>query len=174
MASTFKPVYAASAAVGFGASNASLNALASSSTLLAGAQSDQIDNTSNLYDDILLSGSFKMGTTPTVNTEVDVWVVACSDASSAYPDVITGAGTAAKTWTSANVRNAGGKLLKSLLVDATTGRVFYLSNESVAALFGGVLPQKFVVFITQNTAASLDASSSGGQMNYLGVQYQAV
>src|ERR1700736_5941694 len=131
MATVYKPVYAASAAVGWGASNASLNALASSSTRVAGAQSDQIDNTTNLYDDILISGSFKLGTSPTVSTNIDIWIVACKDASSAYPDVITGAGTAAKTWTSENVRNAGGKPLKSIMVDATTGRVYDFSNESV-------------------------------------------
>jgi hypothetical protein len=174
MSTTYKPVYAASAAVGFGASNANLNALATSSTRTAGAQSDQIDNTTNLYDDILLSGSFKLGTSPTVSKQVDVWVFACKDASSAYPDVITGAGSAAKTLTSENVRNAGGKLLKSILVDSTTGRVYDFSNESVAALFGGVLPQKFVVFVAHDTGVALDASSSGGQMNYLGVQYQGV
>lgn len=174
MATTFKPLYAASAAVGFGASNASLNALASSSTRTAGAQSDQIDNSTNLYDDILVSGSFKTGTSPTVNTLIDVWIFPCKDASSAYPDVITGSGTGAKTLTSENVRNAGGKLLKSILIDSTTGRVYDFSNESVASLFGGVLPQKFVIFATHNTGVALDASSAGGQMNYLGVQYQGV
>lgn len=174
MATTYKPLYTASAAVGWGASNASLNALASSATRVAGAQSDQIDNTTNLYDDLLISGSFKLGTTPTVSTQIDIWVFASKDASSAYPDTITGAGTAAKTLTSENVRNSGGKLLKSILVDATTGRVYDFSNESVAALFGGVLPQKIVLFVAHNTGAAFDASSSGGQMNMLGVQWQGV
>ena len=174
MSTTFKPLYAASAAVGWGTLNGALNALASSSTRVAGAQSDQIDNTSNLYDDILISGSFKVGTSPTSNTQIDVWVFACKDWSSAYPDVITGSGNGAKTLTSENVRNAGGKLLKSILIDSTTGRVYDFSNESVAALFGGVLPEKFVLFVAHNTGVALDASSSGGQMNYLGVQWQGV
>lgn len=168
MASTFEPVYAASASVNF---STNLNSLASSSTLTAGVQSDQVDNTTNLYVDVLLSGSIKMGTSPTVSTQVNVWVVACMDASSAYPDVITGSGTGAKTWTSAYVQQGAAKLLKSLLVDATTGRVFTFSNESVAALFAGVLPQKFVVFVTHNTGAALDASA-GGSVNAPGVQYK--
>lgn len=170
MATTFKPVYAASASVGVGTS---FNSLASSTTRVAGAQTDQVDNTSNLYDDVLLSGAVKMGTSPTVSTQVDIWVVASKDASSAYPDVITGAGNAAKTWTSENVRNGAAKLLKSILVDSTTGRVYDFSNESVAALFGGSLPQKFVVFVSHNTAVALDASA-GFACNALGVQYQGV
>lgn len=174
MSTTFKPLYAASAAVGFGASNAALNALASSTTRTAGAQSDVVDNTSALYDDVLLSGSFKVGTSPTVNAQIDVWIVPAQDGGTTYPDVITSGGNAAKTWTSENVRNSAAKLLKSILIDATTGRVYAFSNESVAALFGGVLPQKFVVFVTHNTGVALDASSSGGQMNQLGVQYQGV
>jgi len=174
MATIYEPKYAANIGVGWGASNASLNALASSSTRTAGAQSDQVDNSSNLYDDMLISGSFKLGTSPTAGKQVDVWIFACKDAGSAYPDVITGAGTAAKTLTSENVRNAGGKLLKSIQVDSTTGRVYDFSNESVAALFGGVLPQKFVIFVAHDTGVALDASSSGGQMNMLGVQWQGV
>lgn len=170
MSTTFKPLYAASASVGFGTN---LNALATSSTRTAGVQSDQIDNSTNLYDDILLSGNVKLGTGPTVNKQVDVWIVACMNGSSAYPDVFDANGTTAKTWTSENVRNAGGKLLKSMLSDASTGLFLYFSNESVAALFGGVVPQKFVVFLTHDTGVNLDASA-GGAMNYLGVQWQGV
>lgn len=170
MSTTFKPLYAASASVNF---STNLNALASSSTFTAGVQSDQIDNSSNLYDDMLLSGSIKLGTSPTANTFVNIYVVACSDWSSAYPDVITGAGTATKTWTSQNVLNAGAKLLKAMLVDSTTGRIYYFSNESVAALFGGALPEKFVVFVAHNTGVNLDASA-GGAVNALGLQYQGV
>lgn len=170
MATTYKPLYSASAAVGF---STNLNALASSTTFVAGVQSDQVDNSSNLYDDILVSGQFKMGTTPTVNTQVNVYIVACQDAGSTYPDVITGAGTAAKTWTSVNVQLSAVKLLKSINVDATTGRIFAFSNESVAAIFGGVLPQKFVIFVAHNCVAALDASA-GGSMNLLPIQWQGV
>jgi len=170
MSTTFKPLYVASASVSF---STNLNGLASSSTWTAGVQSDQVDNTTNLYDDVLLSGQIKVGTSPTAGTQINIYVVACMDAGSTYPDTITGAGTAAKTWTSQNVQNAGAKLLKSMLVDSTTGRIYYFSNESVAALFGGVVPQKFVVFIAHNTVAILDGSA-GGAVNALGVQWQSV
>ena len=170
MAATFKPVYVASAAVSVGTA---FNALPTSSTRIAGAQTAEVDNTSNLYDDILLSGSVKLGTSPTVSKQVDVWVFACKDGSSVYPDVITGAGAGTKTLTSENVRNAGGQLLKSMLADAVTGRLLEFNNLSVAALFGGVLPQKFVVFIAHDTAVNLDASA-GFVCNMLGVQWQSL
>ncbi len=170
MATTFKPVYASSVAVGVGTA---FNSLATSSTRTAGAQTDLVDNTTNLYDDILLSGAVKLGTSPTVSKQVDIWVVAAKDGVTTYPDVITAGGAATKTWTSENIRNGAAKLLKSMLTDATTGRLLEFSNESVAALFGGVLPQKFVVFVSHDSAVNLDASA-GFACNALGVQYQSV
>lgn len=171
MAVTYQLSYRASSTIAVGSS---FNALPTSSTRTAGAQTDQYDNTTNLDDDVLLSGSVKMGTSPTAGTQVDIWVFACKDESSAYPDVITAAGNATKTLTSENVRNAAGKLLKSIQVDATTGRVYDFSNESVAALFGGVMPAKFVVFVAHNTAANLDASTSAFVTNALGIKWQGV
>jgi hypothetical protein len=170
MSTTYKPVYAASATVGVGTA---FNSLASSSTRLAGAQTDQVDNTSTLYDDILLSGTVKLGTSPSAEKQGDLWVIACKDWSSAYPDVITGSGSAAKTWTSANVQAAGGQLIKSMKSDATTGRLLEFDNLSVAAYFGGVLPRKFVVFLAHDTGVNLDASA-GFVCNALGVNWQGV
>lgn len=171
MSTTFKPTYAASASVGVGTA---FNSLGTSTTRTAGAQTDQVDNSSNLYDDILLSGAVKLGTSPTpANRQVDVWVVACKDGGTTYPDTITGAGAAAKTLTSENTRNAEAKLIKSMLTDAVTGRLLEFNNESVAALFGGNLPQKFVVFVSHDSGVALDPSA-GFVCNALGVQYISV
>jgi hypothetical protein len=140
--------------------------------MTAGAQSDEVNNSSNLYKDVLVSGSFKVGTSPAAGTIISVWVVPCMDGGSTYPDVITGAGAAAKTITSFNVLMAMAKLLKTIAVDSTTGRVYAFSNESVADLFG-YLPQKFVLYVTQATTVNLD-SSAGGSVNMLGVNDQAI
>ncbi len=139
MSTLFKPVYRASAAVGVGTA---FNALATSSTRTAGAQSDLYDNTSNLDDDVLLSGTVKLGTSPTAAKQVDIWIVPSKDGATTYPDVITAAGAATKTWTSENIRN-------------------------------GALPQKFVVFVSHDSAVNLDASA-GFVCNALGIQYTSV
>lgn len=168
MSVIYQPKYRASSSIGVGTA---FNSLGTSTTRTAGAQSDQYDNTTNRDADVLLSGAVKLGTSPTVSKQVDVWIVACKDASSVYPDVITGAGAAAKTWTSENIRNGAAKLLKSFLTDAVTGRLLEFCDESVAALFGGNLPQKFVVFVAHDSAVNLDASA-GFVCNALGVMYE--
>lgn len=169
MSTTYKPVYAASASV----AGLTLASLATSSTRVAGAESDAIDNTSTLYDDILISGKITPGTSPTVGKQIDIWIVPAMDGSSTWPDVFDGTGSA-ETVTSENVRNALGKLLKTIVIDSTSDRTYYFSNESVAALFGGVLPQKFVVFVSHDTAVNLNATGSNHALNYLGLQYQSV
>lgn len=168
MTTTYKPLYIASASLLF----TGANSLASDANRLAGAQSDQYDNTSNLYDDVLLSGTVKTGTSPTLNKQIDIWVFACKDGSSTYIDTITNGGTAGKTLTSAEIRNAGGKLLKTIIINATSNVLYEFSNESIAALFGGSLPQKFVIFVAQDTGAALNAT--GNVLNTLGIQYQGV
>lgn len=171
---TFKPNYRASASIGVGTA---FNSLASDTVRKAGAQTAEYDNSTNLDDDVLLSGAVKLGTSPTVSKQVDVWVVASKDGTTAtYPDSAGAAFTAsarAATWSSENVRNAGGKLLKSMLTDAVTSRLLEFDNESVAALFGGVLPQRFIVFVAHDSGVALDASA-GFAINALGVQYISV
>lgn len=169
MSTTFKPSYAASASV----AGLTLASLATSSTRTAGAESDAIDNSSTLYDDILISGKITTGTSPTANKQIDVWIVPAMDGASTWPDVFDGTGSA-ETITSENVRNGLGKLLKSILVDGTSDRTYYFSNESVAALFGGVVPQKFVVFVSHDTAVNLNSTGGNHALNVLGVQYVGV
>jgi hypothetical protein len=169
MATTFKPVYASGAAV-----TITLASLAESNDWTAGRQSSEIDNTTNLYDDLLVSGKITTGTTPTVSTQINIYVAAWDAQANAYPDTITGAGDAAKTITSANVLAAGLKVLKTILIDSTSNRTYYFSNEPVAALFGGNLPQKIVIFVSQNTDANLHATGGNHAVDIQGVQWQGV
>lgn len=154
MATILKPSYGASAALTITA----LLALASDTNLLAGWSSAVIDNTSNLSVTEKITGLIKTGTTPTVSTNIFVYVWSALDDTPTYPDVITGVqGT--KTITSTNVLNSGAfKLADTITVDATTGRVYPFSFD-VAALFGGHMPKKYGVFIVQNTGAALDATT---------------
>lgn len=152
MASDIKIKYAASSAV-----TISPASLASSSTFLAGVESDAIDNSSNLYLDYLLAGKITVGTSPAASTEIRVYVVAMQD-DSTWPDVFDGT-SSAETVTSAGVGAGFLKLAAIMPVDATTSdRAYYFGPVSVASLFGGVCPRKFVVFVTQNTGANLNAT----------------
>ena len=145
-----------------------LASLASSSAWLAGQQSSVVDNTSNLYLDYHLSGRFRVGTSPTSGTEIRVYVVGLLD-DSTWPDVFTGAGDAAKTVTAAGVGTGFLKLAATMLVDSTTSsRDYYFGPVSVRNLFGGVLPAKFLVFVTHNTGVAADSTGGNFQVTTKG------
>jgi hypothetical protein len=147
-----KQAYAASSAV-----TITLASLASSSSLLVGRASTAIDNTANLYLDYLLAGLITTGTTPTVSTSIEVWVVAMRD-DSTWPDSITGT-DAAKTFI-AEVKAGVCRLAAQLTVTATSNVGYPFGPVSVANLFGGVCPKKFLVFVTHSTAVNLNATGT--------------
>ena len=68
-----------------------LASLASSSTWLAGRESNEVDNSTNKYDDVFIQGKVRVGTTPTINTLILVfaWGSDVSAATTAL-DVIDG------------------------------------------------------------------------------------
>lgn len=172
MSTTFKPLLAASAAITISPEN-----VASSTGRLAGVESDVISNISNLFDDVLVSGQWTAGTSPTVGTQVDVWVYApqSDDLSSTvtYPDVFDGSASA-ETVTSANVRNAGLRLLASIVIDATSNRVYNLAPTSIAALYGGNMPTRWGLFISHDTGVNSNSTAGNHIWKYVGIQYQGV
>jgi hypothetical protein len=148
----FNFAYRASAAV----TNA-LGALASSTTWVAGYESATIDNSTNKDLDILISTQVTVGTTPTINTLIEVSTVSMMD-DSTWPDVFDGT-TSAETVTSVGVKQGICLPLGYMNVDATTtNRVYYLSKRSVASQYGGVCPDKFVLFTAHNCVAALNST----------------
>jgi hypothetical protein len=151
---SIKIEYAASSAL-----TITLASLGSSATWVAGRESTAVDNTTNKYLDYLLAGKVTVGTTPTVNTEIRVYVVALME-DATWPDVFDGTDSA-ETVTSAGVRDGHAKLAAAMPVDSTTSdRVYNFGPVSVAGLFGGACPKKFVVFVTHNSGVNLN--STGG------------
>lgn len=132
-----------------------LQNLASDSSLLTGRESSLVDNTSDKYIDYLLSGFISVGTTPTANTYIEVWVHGTLDDSYTLVDGLAGT-DGAKTLTNVMTKSSGLVLAKTITVTATTSNVKYpIFPLSVAALFGGKVPKKFGVFVTHSTAVNL-------------------
>lgn len=151
--------------------------VASSSTFVAGVESGAISNISNLDVDHLISGKWttNTGTNVTANTQVQIWVVApiSDDLSSTvvWPDVFDGT-SSAETVTSAGVLQSCGRLAAVLNVDAVTQSVAYpCAPFSVAALFGGVLPPRYVIFITHNTGQVSNTTAGNHVWTYQRVQF---
>lgn len=144
-----------------------LASLASSSSLTAGRVATQTDNSTNLYDDYLLSAFIKAGTSPTAGT-IEVWVVPETD-DTTRPDGLS-ATDAAYTATSRDILTAEAALAWSVATDTTTGRTYYMRKTSIAALFGGVCPRKFSVFVVHSMVAALDSTGANHQVTIEGVQ----
>ena len=132
-----------------------------------------MDNTTTKYLDFLLAGQITVGTTPTINTEIRVYVVALME-DATWPDVFDGTGSA-ETVTSEGVRDGFAKLAAVMRVDATTSdRVYPFGPISVASLFGGACPKKFVIFCTHNTGVALNAVAGNHKAHVTGVYATSV
>lgn len=164
-----KTTYAARAAL-----TLTLASLATSATLVAGRASTAVDNTTNRYLDALLSGKITVGTTPTVDTLIEVWCYAAIQDTPSYPDGITGS-DANKTITSVAIKQAALQLAAVIGVDATTSdRAYYFGPVSVASLYGGVLPDKWGAFVVHNTGVNLNSTGSNHFLEYLGIHSDSV
>ncbi len=142
-----------------------LASLASDTNLLAGRESDVIDNSSNLYVDYLLSGVVTTASSGlTDQRSIDVYLYAQQTDSPTYPVGITGS-DANLTLNSTEVKNAGLLLAISIGCNDTGSTDYSLPAISVAACCGGSLPQRWGIFVVQNTGGAL----ASGTLTYQGV-----
>lgn len=132
--------------------------VATSATLVAGVESAAIDNSTDLFVDALVSGKWTAGTSPT-GGEVDIWVYAAHDETPTYPDVIDGT-SSAETFGDVNSRNSALRLAAVIAPDTTNDQVYWVAPFSVAALFGGVMPRRWGLWITHSTG--VNSNSTGG------------
>ena len=163
----FIPVYAASVAV-FGTND--LDGLASSSGLTAGWESGVITNTAN---DVLLTGRFKANNTAPTAGQINVYVGSLVNDSPSYPDVFDGT-SSSETVTSADIRNAILRPAATIITGATANRIYEFAPVNIAVLFGGVMPNKYFVFVTHSMVQALNTTAgAGGQCWIQGVTYPA-
>lgn len=146
--------------------------LASSSTFVAGRESTEVDNTTNKYVDAIVSGKISVGTTPTANTSiiVYVWGADTSLATTAL-DVLDGtdsAETLTNTGILSNLRFGA-----AISVIATTSDIAYLVLPfSVASKFGGVMPKFWGLYVAHNTGVNLrNTGVNTNSLEYVGIKY---
>lgn len=151
---------------------ATLASLASDTNLLAGRESTAVNNTSDLNIDFLLSGKITTGTTPTDVREIRVYVYGQVETTPTYSDVLDGTDSD-ETITSAGIRDAALKLATVIQTNNTSDRTYWFGPISVAALFGGVVPPRWGVFIVHNTGVALNATGGNHALWAMPV-YQSV
>ena len=149
-----------------------LSSLATSSTWINGVESNEIDNaTTNKYVDALVQGKVKVGTTPTANTYINVYVWG-ADTSLATTVIDALDGTAgAEGLTNTGVLASGLRLGASIGVFVNTSDITYnVAPFSVAALFGGIMPKYWGLYVAHNTVAALNASNNN-LFSFNGIKY---
>lgn len=155
----------ASRAVSYGTAvtgTGGINSLGSSSTWLAGYEWFIIDNTTELAIDWFVDLIIRVGTTPTINTEIRVYLLASYDGST-YPDVFDGTASA-ETITSAGIRDSFMKLAGVGIVDATTSDRDYPIQFNLASFYPN-MPKKIVVFVAHNTGVNLNSTAGNQKYN---------
>jgi hypothetical protein len=157
---TQKIAYANSAAL-----TITLNSLAASATV--GRQATVIDNSSNLYDDVLVTviidtSASAIGSSKTVS----VYVSGSEDGTNFdQDDGVMGASDAGYTI------NATTNLKTGTVINCPTSSKVYNATFSVASLWGGVMPRKWTIVVCNDTNQSLN--SSGNSASYTGITYTA-
>lgn len=167
---TITPSYAAKATITCGVHS---TPLASSSTFVIGRESTEIDNSTNKYDDAIVEGKVTVGTSPTANTEIQIWVYASFHTAMATNavDVLDGTDSD-ETMNSAGVRGSALRLGARIDVDTTTtNRTYWFTPFSVAELFGGQMPKFWGIFVTHNTGVALNSTSGNHEFSYTGIKY---
>ena len=157
--------YAASADI-----TITLASLASSSGRIAGRSSAAISNASNKYIDALVGGKITPGTTPAGGSVIEVWVYAAVDDTPTYPDVIDGT-DAADAFGDVYSKVSALRLAKAILPDATSDQTYWIAPFSVAALFDGVMPQHWGIFVTHDTGVALNDTSGNHAFSYTGIKH---
>lgn len=153
MATLFKPQFNTKTVINIGTV---LNSLGDGSA----AQSDDYDNSTNRYHDVLvqvasngLSGS---------TASMSVYVAVSVDGGTTFTD---GAATTAQSFTLANLDNS--RLLGTIQMNGTTA-VESLAMSIRAAL--GYMPEYFVLIFVNNSGAALASSGHGVDAQGIGVE----
>ena len=139
-----------------------LASLASDTNLLTGRESATIDNSTNLYLDILVSGKITAGTSPTASRSIEVWAVGSWDGTN-WPDVFDGT-ESAETITSADIKASVTRYLAAMATANTSDRTYHFGPVSLASAFGGTLPPKVVLFVTHSTGQNLNSTAGNHQI----------
>lgn len=165
----FLIVFASVVSSKYGTSNQAITCTITSLANAAQRSSLAVDNTTNLFLDAIVVVKVKTnaaGTSATGN--VNIYAYGTADGGTTYGGGETGMGTnATVTLTSPpNIKKIG------VINAVANGTVYDAGPFSVAAAFGGVLPDHWGIVVENLTGATLDASV--GSAWYQGVQASVI
>lgn len=153
-----------------------LSSLADDATnLLSGRESAVVDNGTNLYPDVHVSGRITTGTSPTANNTIEVWAYGSIDDSPntpVYPGGITGS-NANITFTNINVKRAALRPVARITVSSTNNISYDFAEVSIARLFNGV-PRHWGIVVINGSGAALNSTAGNHFINMKPCGFQVV
>lgn len=138
-----------------------------------GRESTAVSNLVNQDIDHMLSGRITLGTSPTNNRFLGVWVYAPAYLTAGvptYPDVLDGTDSD-ETLTSSSVQNGMLRLAWGVTTENVSNRTYWMPPVSIAGLFNNVMPPFWGVFVAHDTGVAL---GSGHDLYYTRIQTQSV
>lgn len=141
-----------------------ISSLATSATFVAGRESTQIDNTSDLFMDALVDVKGILGhasTAPTIGQRIELYLWGSDISLVTTPlDVLDGADSD-ETLGHVSVLESLHLVGSPAVTVATAGLKYYIQPFNVAAFFGGILPKFWGLFLAHNHTGALAASQTG-------------
>lgn len=161
-------IYSANTAITF-----DISSLATSSSLLAGRESTQVDASAGTYNDFLVNVDTILGhatTAPAVGQYIGLWVWGADTSLATTPiDVLDGTDSA-ETLSHAAILNSLKFVAAPTVTVATAGLSYYIPPFTIASLFRGVPPKFWGLFLAHNHTGALAAAQSG-LFSYNGITY---
>lgn len=121
-----------------------------------------VDNTTNLYDDVIVFVQTKGQAGSTAGLEFYLYA---SDGATLYADGATGTDAA---FTAANRKNS--PLIDVVVLNTTTASPALL-RRGVAACFNGIMPPKWGLIAINNSGGALSATAGDHVITYQGITY---
>lgn len=140
-------------------------ALASSSTLVAGRESTAVSNATDLAVEVMVGGIVMVGTTPTANTQIQMYAYASYDNTN-YSGSATG--------TDAALTPSAKELMRSLVnipSIATTSNLAHKWGPYALSQVFGCVPIQWGLWLTHNTVAALNATGGNHEAEYYPIKY---
>ena len=153
-----------------------LASLASSTTHIAGRESTEVNNdaASTQFIDVSLEGFVTVGTTPTIDTTIRIYVWGShTSLATTAKDVLDGLDSV-ETLNSEGIRDKLLKLAAVLNVDETvSNQKYHFGPLSIAQLFGQ-MPEFWGVFVTHNTGVNLNATAANHEIKFTPIEFESV
>lgn len=140
-----------------------LASLADSST--AGRESTVVDNTSNLFLDVLIAAKLKTANSGAISAPAAafLYAYATTDNGTTYPDTVTGSDAAITLNSPTQLKLLGA------IYTAAINTQYKGGPWSLAALFGAKLPAKWGIVVVNDSGTALSATGSDHAVWYQGV-----